>query len=194
MLFSPPCWLRSVVPEGARHSSVTFAFLNEDSKQTVALLKSPLYMFGGSVKAICFNALPLIKQCQRCWKLGHDATHCSRLSTFLMCCICSGPHKSDMHQFQCSGIHTHNLLKCNCVRKCINCAHAKPSQVSGHLAIDHSCPLWKNFRSASARSGDTTDEEAPALDRMAKDVPAPTTIAAAATTAHVDADASGLNV
>ena len=193
-LFSPPRWLRSVVPEGARHSSVTFAFLDEDGKRTAALLKSPLYMFGGSVKAIRFNALPLIKQCQRCWKLGHDATRCSHPSSFLMCCICGGPHKSDLHQFQCSGIRTHNSLKCNCVRKCINCTRAKPSQASGHLAIDHSCPLRKNFRSASARSSDTTDEEALALDRMAKDAPTPTTVPTTAATARVDADASNLNV
>ena len=65
-LFSPPRWLHSVIPENAHHSSVTFAFLDEDGKQTAALLKSPLYMFGGPVKAVRFNALPLIKQCQWC--------------------------------------------------------------------------------------------------------------------------------
>ena len=193
-LFSPPRWLRSVVPADARHSSVTFAFLDEDGKRTAALLKSPLYMFGGSVKAVRFNALPLIKQCQRCWKLGHDATRCSRPSSFLMCCICGGPHESDMHQFRCSGTRTHNSLKCNCVRKCINCTRAKPSQASGHLAIDHSCPLRKNFRTASARSGDTTDEEALVLDRMAEDAPAPTAVPTTAATARIDADVSDLNV
>ena len=88
----------------------------------------------------------------------------------------------------------HNSLKCNCVCKCINCARAKPLLASGHLAIDHSCPLQKNFHSTSAHSGDTTNEEAPTLDCMAKDTPTPTTIAATAATAHVDADTSDLNV
>jgi len=193
-LFSLLHWLCSIVPEGTHHSSITFAFLDKDGKCTAALLKSLLYMFSGLVKAVHFNALPLIKQCQHCWKLGYDLAHCSRPASFIMCCICSSPHKSDIHQFQCGGTSKHNLLKCNCIQKCVNYTHVQPSQAVGHLAIDHSCPLCKNFRSATAHSGDTTDKEAPALNCIAEDAPAAPTAPTTAATARVDANASDLNV
>ena len=76
-----------------------------------------------------------------------------------MCLVCGSAHKSDEHQFQCSNSKNHDSLKCNCVRKCLNCACERAGLAKGHLVTDVSCPLRKRYRSADVRTGDTTDEE-----------------------------------
>ena len=126
----------------------------------VALLKQPIYMFGGACRAIKFNSLPLIKQCQRCWHLGYDIERCSQPKSFIACSICGSTHKVENHQFKCSGINKHTSLKCSCIHKCINCVREKPRQAVGHLVCDLSCPLRKKIHSIDSHSGDTTDEEA----------------------------------
>ena len=76
-MFAPPRWLRASVPDDAAHSAIIITFLDKDSSQMNALLKRPIYMFGGACCAVKFNSLPLIKQCQQCWRLGHDTERCS---------------------------------------------------------------------------------------------------------------------
>jgi len=175
-LFSDPRWLRSDIPAEARHSSITFAFLDPEGTRTSQILKAPIYMYGGACYARKFSSLPLLKQCERCWRLGHDVSRCNRPSSLLVCPICGGAHKMADHQFACSKVNKHTSLKCSCPRKCINCLRERRPN-DGHIATDHSCPLRKKFRSADTRTGDTTDEEGPALALMdADDTDLPLTI------------------
>ena len=168
-MFCPPRWLKANVPENAIHSSVIVTFLDEDGSRTRDMIRFPQYMFGGCVRAVKFNALPLLLQCDRCWRLGHASRRCPKPKTLVMCSICGGAHKASDHQFKCSGSLTHSSLKCNCIRKCLNCTREKPAFAEGHLATDTTCPLRAKFKTTDNRSGDTTDEDARAATPMEDD-------------------------
>ena len=169
-MFCPPRWLKATAPEDARHSSVLVTFLDEDGSITREMLRRPHYMFGGSVRIVKFNALPLLLQCDRCWRLGHSSRRCPKPKALIMCSICGGAHKAADHQFKCPGVGTHTTLKCDCARKCLNCKREKPAFAEGHLATDLCCPLRAKFRNENNRTGDTTDEDLRAVVPMEDDI------------------------
>ena len=158
-LFCPPRWLKADAPLEAAHGSVVVTFLDDDGARTRNILQTPVYMFGGRARACKFNPLPLLQQCDRCWRLGHASKRCPKPKALTVCSICGAAHQAADHQFKCSGMNRHSSLKCGCPRKCINCARENTAEAAGHLATDHSCPLRKKFRTPFARTGDTTDEE-----------------------------------
>ena len=168
-MFCPPRWLKATVPEDAVHSSVIVTFLDEDGSRTRDMLHYPHYMFGGSVRIVKFNALPLLLQCDRCWCLGHASRRCPKPKALVVCSICGSAHKAADHQFKCSGMNKHTSLKCGCPRKCLNCAREKPAFAEGHLATDFACPLRSKYRTANNRTGDSTDEDARVAVPMAED-------------------------
>ena len=158
-MFCPLCWLKADVPETAVHGSVVVTFLDEDGSHTTNITRSPVFMFGGSARAVKFNALPLLAQCDRCWRLGHVSRRCPKPKTLLVCSICGGAHKAADHQFKCKDVKKHSTLKCDCPCSCINCLRESPSTAKGHLSTDHSCPLRAKYRAPLTRTGDSTDEE-----------------------------------
>ena len=168
-LFCPPRWLKATAPEEARHLSVIVTFLDEDGSHTRDMLRRPQYMFGGAIRVVKFNSLPLLLQCDRCWRLGHSSCRCPKPKALIMCSICGGAHKAADHQFKCPGIGSHTTLKCDCPRKCLNCKREKPAFSEGHLATDACCPLRAKFRTENDRTGDTTDEDARCAIPMAED-------------------------
>ena len=158
-MFCPPRWLKADVPETAVHGSVVVTFLDEDGSRTTNIVRSPVFMFGGSARAVKFNALPLLAQCERCWRLGHVSHRCPKPKTLLVCSICGGAHKAVDHQFKCKDVKKHSTLKCDCPRSCINCLRESPMTAKGHLLTDHLCPLCTKYRAPLTRTGDSTDEE-----------------------------------
>ena len=158
-MFCPPHWLKASIPEDAIHSSVIVTFLDEDRTRTRDIIRYPQYMFGGCVRIAKFNALPLLLQCNCCWRLGHESRHCPKAKALVICSICGGAHKAADHQFRCSGMSTHTSLKCGCPRKCLNCTRENPAFTEGHLATDFACPLQARYRTANNRSGDSTNED-----------------------------------
>ena len=162
-------WRPSEIKDDAHHGSIMLAFLDEDGSRMSTFLKSAPWMYGERTRPKKFVSLPLIRQCQCCWSLGHDATRCPRPKDLVLCFICGGQHKSDDHQFKCPRTSKHGELKCTCPPSCINCRRAR-LPAAGHLAIDVSCPLQKKYRTPTTRTGDSTDEEARALSPLAKDI------------------------
>ena len=157
--FCPPRWLKADVPETAVHGSVVVTFLDEDGSHTKNIVRSPVYMFGGMARACKFNSLPLLLQCERCWRLGHATRRCPKPKTLLVCSICGGAHPTSEHQFKCKDVKKHSTLKCDCPRSCINCIRESPTTAKGHLSTDHTCPLRSKYRAPLTRTGDSTDEE-----------------------------------
>ena len=157
--FCPPRWLKADVPETAVHGSVVVTFLDEDGSHTKNIVRSPVFMFGGTARACKFNSLPLLLQCERCWRLGHATRRCPRPKTLLVCSICGGAHPTSEHQFKCKDVKKHSTLKCDCPRSCINCMRESPGSAKGHLSTDHTCPLRAKYRAPLTRTGDSTDEE-----------------------------------
>ena len=158
-MFCPPHWLKADVLETTRHGSVVVTFLDEDGSCTKNLACSPIFMFGGTARACKFNSLPLLYQCEWCWRLGHNAKRCPRPKTLLVCSICSGAHSAVDHQFKCKDVKKHSTLKCDCPCSCINCLRESPATAKGHLSTDHSCPLRAKYCAPLTCMGDSTDEE-----------------------------------
>ena len=170
-MFCPPRWLKADVPETAIHGSVIMTFLDEDGSRTKNIIRSPAFMFGGAARVVKFNALPLLAQCERCWRLGHVACHCPKPKTLLVCSICGGAHKAVDHQFKCKDVKKHSTLKCDCPRSCINCLCESPTTANGQMSTDHSCPLRAKYHAPLTRTGDSTDEEIHASIPMAVEDP-----------------------
>ena len=158
-MFCAPRWLKADPPETAVHGSVVVTFLDEDGSLTKTIIRSPVFMFGGSARACKFNSLPLLAQCERCWRLGHATRRCPKPKTLVVCSICGGAHKAADHQFKCRDVKKHSTLKCDCPRSCLNCKRESPTTADGHLSTDHTCPLRAKYRAPLTRTGDSTDEE-----------------------------------
>ena len=158
-MFCAPRWLKATPPETAVHGSVIMTFLDEDGSRTKSILRSPIFMFGGSARACKFNSLPLLSQCECCWRLGHATRRCPKPKTLLVCSICGGAHLATDHQFKCRDVKKHSTLKCDCPRSCLNCKRESPTTADGHLSTDHTCPLHTKYRAPLTRTGDSTDEE-----------------------------------
>jgi len=161
IIVSPPKWLRSTFTDSQTHSSVIISFLDQDGSRLARVTKNPIFMFGAPCEAKLFNSLPLIRQCDRCHRLGHSISHCHLSPNVIICSICGGRHASRDHAGFCKGRATHSTLDCNCPPTCINCVAAKlPGK--GHLARAVSCPLRKKFRRDTNRTGNSSEED---LDR-----------------------------
>jgi hypothetical protein len=158
-----PRWVNPRVEKpDAMHGSVTFAILDEGDKVFKDLTRNPPYMFGGKTTVRKFISKPLIRQCDRCWRLGHDVLRCPRPSSLLMCPICGAGHRRDEHHGKCKTAVKHDGVRCSCPPKCINCTRErKGKQAEGHIATDLTCPLRAKFRTDQLRTGDSTDEEEP---------------------------------
>ena len=154
-----PRWLRSTLSAEQTHSSIIFAFLDEDGSRLKRLLARPLFLFGGPCVVKLFNSLPLIKQCDRCHALGHDVQRCRRPKNSIICPLCGGHHLAKDHGFKCANTNTHRTsLSCTCPPMCINCK-AKGLKSVGHIARDFSCPLRKQFRRMDNRTGNSSEED-----------------------------------
>ena len=158
-LFCAPRWLKADPPDAAVHGSVVVTFLDEDGSRTKNILRSPVFMFGGSARACKFNSLPLLLQCECCWRLGHATRRCPRPKTLIVCSICGGAHNAVDHQFKCKDVKKHPTLKCDCPRSCLNCQRESPTTAKGHMSTDHVCPLRAKYHAPLTRTGDSTDEE-----------------------------------
>jgi len=154
-----PQWLRTTLSAEQTHSSIIFAFLDEDGSRLKRLLTRPLFLFGGPCVVKLFNSLPLIKQCDRCHALGHDVQRCRRPKNSIICPLCGGHHLAKDHGFKCANTNTHRTsLSCTCPPTCINCK-AKGLKSVGHIARDFSCPLRKQFRRMDNRTGNSSEED-----------------------------------
>jgi len=154
-----PRWLRSTLDVEKTHSSIIFAFLDEDGSRLKRLTARPIYLFGGPCVVKLFNSLPLIKQCNRCHSLGHDIQHCRRPKNAIICPLCGGHHLAKDHGFKCVNAKAHlHSLSCTCPPSCINC-RAKNLKSVGHVARDLSCPLRKLFRRMDNRTGNSSEED-----------------------------------
>ena len=171
-IVSPPRWLRASLEVEKVHSSIVFAFLDEDGTKLPALTKNPLYLFGSKCQAVLFNSLPLVRECGICHRLNHSTDRCSyKNKNVTICYLCGGRHPSTEHHVKCPTAKTHKHLHCDCTHFCINCKAANLKS-TGHVCIDTACPLRKRYRTAFNRTGASSEEE---TDRpMVVDQPIPT--------------------
>ena len=146
-------------------------FLDEDSSHTKNIIRSPVFMFGGSARACKFNSLPLLLQCKCCWRLGHATRRCPKPKTLIVCSICGGAHHVVDHQFKCKDVKKHSTLKCDCPCSCLNCQCESPTTAKGHMSTDVACPLRAKYRTPLTRTGDSTDEEVHASIPMVMEDP-----------------------
>ena len=153
-LVSPPRWVGlDRMKPNARHGSITFAFIDEDGSRLRQMKQSPPCLFGSFVRPKLAVSKPLIKQCSRCWKLGHLVESCQRKADVVVCFICGAAHRGSEHQFKCPRTNRHDGLKCSCPVVCLNC------KKTGHSAKDIRCPLRGKYRDPYTRTGDSSDEE-----------------------------------
>jgi len=160
-IVSPPKWLRASFTDSQTHSSVIISFLDLDGSRLARVTKNPIFMFGAPCEAKLFTSLPLIRQCDRCHRLGHSTGYCRMSPNVIICYICGGRHASRDHAGFCKGRASHTNLSCNCPPSCINCVGAK-LHGKGHLAREASCPLRKKYRRETNRTGASSEED---LDR-----------------------------
>ena len=161
-IVSPPHWVNSnKLSESSRHGSISFAFIDPDGSRLANIKRAPPCLFGGVVRPRLGISKPLISQCSRCWKLGHQVDSCPKKGGPPICFICGAGHEGAMHGMLCFKSKKHDTLKCNCQITCINCKN------TGHHAKDARCPLRKKFRKVDNRTGDSSDEEAQAISAAA---------------------------
>ena len=158
MVISPPKWLRSSIDAEKSHSSILFAFLDEDGSRLARLTKSPLFLFGSPCIAKLFSSLPLVRQCDRCHKLGHSTERCRAPKNAVICPVCGGKHTAHDHAHHCPTGKNHTDLYCRCPVSCINCIAAHlPGK--GHISRDPACPLRKNYRRDTNRTSNASEAE-----------------------------------
>ena len=169
---SPPKWLRANFTDGQTHSSVVLSFLDPDGSHLRRITKNPVFMFGAACEAKLFNSLPVIRQCDRCHRLGHSTERCRLPPTVTVCALCGGRHAARNHPAFCKTRSSHTNLDCNCPVTCTNCIAARlPGK--GHMSRDITCPLRKKYRRDTNQTGASSEEE---LDRhMVVDKPVPPT-------------------
>jgi len=89
-----PRWVRPAEFIDGFKSSITFAFEDPDGSNLKSLLKTNLFMFGAPVHAKHWVEKPCLRQCTRCWRLGHLITNCRSPTK---CRICGDQHSEDAH-------------------------------------------------------------------------------------------------
>ena len=138
------------------HASISFSFLDTDGTRASSFHKQPIFMFGGKVKVVKYIAKALLRQCQRCWRLNHSESSCSRPPSTIICPVCGGRHTEDTHGENCPNRSSHSHAgQCDCAPTCFLCRSARlPGK--NHSARDASCPLRKRFRPLSSSDVDDT--------------------------------------
>ena len=115
-------------------------------------------MFGAACEAKVFNSLPVIRQCDRCHRLGHSTERCRLPPTVTVCALCGGRHAARNHPAFCKTRSNHTNLDCNCPVTCTNCIGARlPGK--GHMSRDITCPLRKKYRRDTNQTGASSEEE-----------------------------------
>ena len=168
LILGDPYWLTARL-EGARHGSISFAFLDEDGTKLQRILRNPPYMFGNrTTKPRKYISRPALSECTRCLKLGHTVQRCSAHPSAIVCPICGSGHKEEEHAAKCPNVAKHIGVDCTCAPVCINCIRAKKPSAKGHRAVDASCPLRANFRSVypQARTSSGGASASPAAARI----------------------------
>jgi hypothetical protein len=149
-----PRWVRRPQEISGFKSSVSFAFEDPDGSIHSALLKSktPIFMFGAPVSIKRWVDKPRLRQCRRCWRLGHIVPGCK---SPVHCRICGDNHSEESHRDKCKDCRKENCTKdrsCDHDPHCINCRQAHP-------ADDANCPERKKFSApATVPLNPTTSE------------------------------------
>ena len=166
---SPPRWLTAKMKPDAVYGSITFAILDEDGSRLKAILQNPPSLFGEIVRPKKFNSLPAIRQCTRCWRLGHMVGMCPRRKETLVCRLCAGAHDIADHGLKCPNKSSHKRAGlCNCPVSCFNCKAARLPH-AGHSVTDLACPLRKKFRPEPRPNASALEPELPPTDDMVED-------------------------
>jgi hypothetical protein len=127
----PPRWVRRPEDIDGFKSSVSFAFEDPDGQAIKLLLKTQLFMFGSPVRAKRWEDKPCLRQCTRCWKLGHFEVTCRALAR---CRRCSEKHLEAAHREHCKECtNSKATIPCNHPPKCANCCES-------HVADAPECP------------------------------------------------------
>ena len=84
-----PRWIWPPTAISGLKSSISFAFEDPDGTILKHLLKTRIFMFGAPVKPQKWHDKPRLRQCEKCWKLGHTSSGCLK-STH--CRICGNKH------------------------------------------------------------------------------------------------------
>lgn len=133
-----PRWVRPSEFIDGFKSSISFAFEDPDGSNLKSLLKTNLFMFGAPVRAKRWVEKPRLRQCTRCWRLGHLITNCR---SPIRCRICGDQHPEDAHRSKCSACRKENRpdsRACDHPALCVNCRGT-------HSADAHDCPERRKF-------------------------------------------------
>jgi hypothetical protein len=141
-----PRWMFGPDRRRPHADQVIFTIFDPRNTDTPKVLKPMPYMFGVRCRAARFDSRPMLRQCNRCHRLGHSTERCPRPASFIRCRLCGSNHKSTDHDEQCRTKASHRARsRCDCPPKCYNCKDAgKPE--TGHRAYDHACPLRAMYR------------------------------------------------
>jgi hypothetical protein len=132
----PPRWVRRPEDIDGFKSSISFAFEDPDGQLIKLLLKTPLFMFGSPVRAKRWEDKPRLRQCTRCWKLGHFEVTCRAPAR---CRQCSEKHLESAHREHCKECTNNEAsIPCNHPPKCANCREA-------HVADAPECPERRKY-------------------------------------------------
>jgi hypothetical protein len=132
----PPRWVRRPEDIDGFKSSISFAFEDPDGQLIKLLLKTQLFMFGSPVRAKRWEDKPRLRQCTRCWKLGHFEVTCR---AHARCRRCSEKHPESTHREHCKECTNNEAsIPCNHPPKCANCREA-------HVADAPECPERRKY-------------------------------------------------
>jgi hypothetical protein len=156
----PPRWFFKDHSDRTEDSILITVF-DPSNKWTPLLTKRPLWMFGAQCKVHRFDSRPVLRQCDRCHRLGHAEDRCSRRDpNFLRCRRCGGGHDFMDHKVKCPTWSTHKNGICACGPTCSNCRDTrKPAK--GHTAFDPKCPLRKLYRDPNAPRDEYAQDQDP---------------------------------
>jgi hypothetical protein len=151
-------------PKGRTEDSVLITVFDPDNKWTPLLVNRSLWMFGQLCKPRRFDSRPILRQCDRCHKLGHDVSLCPRRDPkFTRCRRCGGGHTDDQHEEKCLTRSTHKRGMCECIRICSNCKDAGKQPSRGHDSFDPRCPLRKLYRDPNAPRDASVQDQDPVV-------------------------------
>lgn len=102
--------------------TVLVAYSDPHSEIKREALATGIYMYGSKVKFVLAGDRPVLIQCGRCHKLGHNRSSpaCKLPRNAVRCHKCGGGHRSDRHGYECGTTHL-VAGQCNCRPKCIMC-------------------------------------------------------------------------
>jgi hypothetical protein len=150
--------------KGRTEDSVLITVFDPNNRWTPLLVKRPLWMFGQLCKPRRFDSRPILRQCDRCHKLGHDISLCPRRDPkFTRCRRCGGGHTDEEHEVKCPTRSTHKRGMCECIRTCSNCKDAGKQPARGHDAFDPRCPLRKLYRDPNAPRDEYAQDQDPTV-------------------------------